>query len=169
MAIRQQQVPDLPRPPIPKITTEEIGELLDEEYEDIGGEPIDYFYLQIRKRFVAKRREVDARVKILRAIAERPEGWQKVTPGRDWPSLFFAKFKKERWDETEREREQRLNSEVRSTLKQKLEDELADLANPDAQPPRPPVVHIMITRACKYTNPPDGFLEDEDYMEVEND
>lgn len=167
MAIRQQQVPDLP--PIPKITTEDIGELLDKEYEDIGEEPIDYFYLQIRKRFVAKRREVDARAKILRAMAERPEGWQKVTPGRDWPSLFFAKFKK-RQDETEREREQRLNSEVRSTLKQKLEDELADLAaNLDAQPPRPPVVHIMITRACKYTNPPNGFLEDEDYMDVEND
>lgn len=26
----------------------------------------------------------------------------------------------------------------------------------------------MITRACKYTNPHNGFMEAEDYMEVEN-
>ena len=87
-----QEVPDFP--PIPKITTGEIGQLLDEKYNDEGDESIDYFYLQIRKRFVAKRKEMDARMKIIRAITKRPEEWCKVAPGRDWPSIFFAKFKK---------------------------------------------------------------------------
>ena len=155
-----QQVPELP--PIPKITTDEIGQLLDEKYSDDREESIDYFYLQIRKRFVAKWKEVDARVKIIRAITTLPEKWRKVHPGRDWPSLFFAKFEKLP-NETQREQERRLNSEVRLALKHTLEDELEEFANPDAQPPQTPVVHIMLTRVCKYTNPPDGFLEAEDY------
>lgn len=152
------QVPNLP--PILKITTDEIGQLLDEEYNDDGDESIDYFYLQIRKRFVAKRKEVDARVKIFRAIANLPEEWRKVDPGRDWPSIFFAKFEKLP-AETQREQERRLNSNVRLALKRTLEDELEEFANPDAT--QPPVVHIMLTRVCKYTNPTDAFMEAEDY------
>ena len=72
-----QQVPDFPK----KITTEEIGQLLNEEYSDDGDESIDYFYLQIRKRFITKRKEKDARMKIHRAIAKRSEGWWKVHQG----------------------------------------------------------------------------------------
>lgn len=151
-----QQVPNFP----PKITTEEIGQLLDKEYSDDGDESIDYFYLQIRKRFIAKPREMDARMKIFRAIAQRPEGWFKVNPGLDWPSLFLAKFEKLPY-ETARKQEQRLNSDVRQALKRTLEDELQKFANPDSL--QTPVVHIMLTRVCKYTNPPDGFLEAEDY------
>ena len=155
-----QEVPDFP--PIPKITTGEIGQLLDEKYNDEGDESIDYFYLQIRKRFVAKRKEMDARMKIIRAITKRPEEWCKVAPGRDWPSIFFAKFKK-RPAETQREQERRLNSDVRLALKRTLEDELVEFANPDT-PDQTPVVHIMLTRVCKYTNPTDDFfMEAEDY------
>ena len=151
-----QQVPDFPK----KITTEEIGQLLNEEYSDDGDESIDYFYLQIRKRFITKRKEKDARMKIHRAIAKRSEGWWKVHPGRDWPSLLLAKFEKRPF-EKEREQERRLNSDVRQALKRTLEDELQEFADPDS--PHTPVVHIMLTRVCKYTNPPDGFLEAEDY------
>ena len=153
-----QEVPDFP--PIPKITTDEIGQLLDEKYNDDGNESIDYFYLQIRKRFVDKRKEKDARMKITRAITKRPEEWRKVAPGLDWPSIFFAKFEKLP-AETEREQEQRLNSGVRQALKRTLEDELVEFANPDV--PQTPVVHIMLTRVCKYTNPTDDFMEAEDY------
>lgn len=153
-----QQVPEF----LPKITTEEIGQKLNKKYSDDGNESIDYFYLQIRKRFIAKPKEMDARRKIFRAIRKRPEKWWKVHPGREWPSLFLVKFEKRPY-ETERERERRLNSDVRQDLKRTLEDELQEFANPDAQPPHTPVVHIMLTRVCKYTNPPDGFLEAEDY------
>ena len=153
-----QEVPNFPA--IPKITTDKIGQLLDEKYNDDGDESIDYFYLQIRKRFIAKPKEMDARLKIFRAIANRPEGWRKVAPGRDWPSIFFAKFEKLP-AETEREQERRLNADVRLALKRTLEDELEEFANPDA--PQTPVVHIMLTRVCKYTNPTDDFMEAEDY------
>lgn len=151
-----QQVPNFPQ----KITTEEIGQLLNEEYSDDGNESIDYFYLQIRKRYIAKPKEMDARLKIFRAIRKRPEKWWKVNPGLDWPSLFLVKFEKRQY-ETEREQERRLNSDVRQALKCTLEDELQEFANPDSL--QTPVVHIMLTRVCKYTNPPDGFLEAEDY------
>lgn len=54
-----QQVPDF----LPKITTEQIGQKLNKKYSDDGNESIDYFYLQIRKRYIAKPKEMDARLK----------------------------------------------------------------------------------------------------------
>lgn len=125
----QQQVTDLP--PIPKITTEELGELLNTK--TLVESRLTIFFSNTNKICCQHSKQL----KILRGIAERPEGW--LTPGHEWPSLFF---KKEHWDETESECEQQLNSEVHSINPQtEAQDELAGLVNPDAQPSHPPVVH----------------------------
>ena len=143
----------------PKIETEEIGKLLDRKYPTNDNGSIDYFYLQIRKRFIWKKREINARDEILQALLRLPQEqeWQKVHPGRDWPSIFFGHFPKNP-GETERDQEERLNRELRVMLKGELEVKLAQFVNPDVNPAKKPTVHIMITRVCKYTGPDEDYL-----------
>ena len=143
----------------PKITTEEIGQHLDKEYPQTNpdNKPIDYFYLQIRKRWVYKKKEISARDEILKALLEHSLEFFKVYPGREWPSIFFFHFPRES-GHTMRSQEERLNQIVRWPLKRTLEEKFKEYKNPE-RPEKNPTVHIMISRVCKYTGPDDGFME----------
>ena len=143
----------------PKITTEEIGQILDKEYPQPNNDnvPIDYFYLQIRKRWVYKKKEISARDEILKALLDHSLEFFKVYPGREWPSIFF--FHSPRQPEhTMRYQEEYLNQIVRWPLKRTLEEKFQEFKNPE-RPDKNPSVHIMITRVCKYTGPDEGFME----------
>ena len=142
----------------PKITTEEIGGILDKEYPPQSDNiPIDYFYLQIRKRWVYKKKELSARDAILKALLDHSLKFFKVNPGRKWPSIFFVHFPREP-GHTLRDQEEHLNQIVRWPLKCTLEEKFQEFRNPE-RPDKDPSVHIMITRVCKYTGPDDGFME----------
>ena len=143
----------------PKITTEEIGQLLENEYPQAtsANEPIDYFYLQIRKRWVYKNKEIPARDEILKALLDHSLDFHKVYPGREWPSIFFFNFPREP-GQTMRYQEECLNQRVRWPLKRTLEEKFQEFKNPE-RPDKEPSVHIMITRVCKYTGPDEGFME----------
>ena len=143
----------------PKITTEEIGDRLEKEYpqHNSDNELIDYFYLQIRKRWVYKKKEISARDQILKALLDHSLEFSKVYPGREWPSIFFFYFPRQP-GQTMRSQEERLNQIVRWPLKRTLEEKFKEFKNPE-RPDKDPTVHIMITRVCKYTGPDDGFME----------
>jgi hypothetical protein len=152
----------------PKITTEEIGQKLDEQYPHPNSDnvPIDYFYLQIRKRWVYKKKEISARGEILKALLDHSLEFFKVNPGLEWPSIFFFHFPRDP-QHTMRQQEENLNQIVRWPLKRTLEEKFQEFKNPE-KPDTNPSVHIMITRVCKYTGPDDGFMEafdDEDSWE----
>ncbi len=145
----------------PKITTEEIGQILEEQYPHSNSDnvPIDYFYLQIRKRWVYKKKEISARDEILKALLDHSlvQEFCKVYPGREWPSIFFFHFPREQ-GHTMRQQEDSLNQIVRWPLKRTLEEKFQEFKNPE-RPDKNPTVHIMITRVCKYTGPDEGFME----------
>ena len=143
----------------PRITTEEIGQCLEKEYPQpsSNNEPIDYFYLQIRKRWVYKMKEVPARDEILKTLLEHSLKFSKVYPGREWPFIFFFHFPREP-EHTLRDQEELLNQIVRWPLKRSLEEKFQEFKNPE-RPDKDPSVHIMITRVCKYTGPDEGFME----------
>ena len=143
----------------PKITTEEIGQILDKEYPSDpqnDNVPIDYFYLQIRKRWVYKKKEISARDEMLKALLDHSLAFSKVNPGREWPSIFFFHFPRERGL---RDQEEKLNQIVRWPLKRTLEEKFQKAFRNPERPDKDPSVHIMITRVCKYTGPDDGFME----------
>ena len=140
----------------PKITTKEIGQILDENYPSQQNDSIDYFYLQIRKRWVYRKKEISARDVILKALLDHPLKFSKINPGREWPSIFFFYFPK-KTGQSLRDQEEQLNQCVRWPLKRTLEEKFKDFKNPD-RPDKDPSVHIMITRVCKYTGPDDGFM-----------
>ena len=150
----------------PKITTEEIGQRLEEEYPQPNSDnvPIDYFYLQIRKRWVYKKKEISARDEILKALLDHSLEFFKVYPGREWPSIFFFHFPREP-GHTMRYQEEYLNQIVRWPLKRTLEEKFQEFKNPE-RPDKNPSVHIMITRVCKYTGPDEGFMEAFDDKEI---
>ena len=167
------------------ISTEDIGQTLHDEYgqtlatkyggpRQTGNEAIDYFFLQIRKRNVRHLPGEHTTRVLHQAIIDLKErqglDWKKVSPGTKWPALFFGKFPKQLRGETERNREERLNKEVREVLKKEIEEQLTKMyeeycekedITPDEE--NMPTVSIMITRACKYTGP------DIDYFDTEND
>ena len=141
----------------PKITTEEIGQILEKIYPSQQNDnSIDYFYLQIRKRWVYKKKEISARDVILKALLDHDLEFKKVYPGREWPSIFFFYFPKEP-GQSLRGQEEQLNQCVRWPLKRTLEEKFQNFKNPE-KPDKDPSVHIMITRVCKYTCPDDGFM-----------
>ena len=143
----------------PTIATEEIGQRLDNEYPQPNSDnvPIDYFYLQIRKRWVYKKKEISARDEILKALLDHSLEFFKVYPGREWPSIFLFHSPREP-GHTMRYQEEYLNQIVRWPLKRTLEEKFQEFKNPE-RPDKNPSVHIMITRVCKYTGPDEGFME----------
>ena len=156
---------------VPPISTDEIGEVLDSEYGNQGNEPIDYFFLQIRKRHVKYLPSENTTRVLHKAILDLNQSkgmvWKKVSPGTKWPAQFFGKFPKQH-SEMERARELRLNKEVREILKSRIEKELKEMyreycKKEDVQVDEEnlPRVSIMITRACKYTLPDGSFYDEE--------
>ena len=90
---------------------------------------LDYFYLFIKPHITAH--DIPTLLELL------PGKWKKVEPVDIWPQTFLGYFPKEPF-ESEREREWRLNKEVRIPLKENLKSVQK--------------VAVLFTRACKYTN-----------------
>lgn len=155
---------------VPTINTDKIGEILGKEYDGSGNEPIEYFYIQIRKRNCNKAWQEQAREILYKEILNLPaaQGWKKVKPGINWPAMFFGKFPKEHGQESEREREDRLNRTVRQNLKERVEMEFQVAYEKWCQEKGElydknylPEIHVMITRCCLYTGPDVQYMEDD--------
>lgn len=156
---------------LPTIDTDSIGEILQKEYGDSKNEPIEYFYIQIRKRNCNKAWQEQAREILYQQIKMLPQEWKKVKPGNNWPAMFFGNFPKKHSQESEREREDRLNKEVRKYLKETVEKEFKAgykewcCSKEETYDKNDlPTIHIMITRCCLYTGPDDDYMEDMETM-----
>lgn len=103
---------------------------------------LDYFYLVIRLNSITSNIVMD----VPSMLAMCPGDWRAVEPKATWPLTFIGHFPKNPF-ETEREREWRLNKEVRLPLKEYLGGLLKQQFQGVAKP-----VIILFTRACKYTN-----------------
>ncbi len=110
-----------------------------------SGEHLDYFYLMIKPR------NSSATVALPTSIILAPHipagDWRAVEPEAAWPYTFIGYFPKLKPFETERERESRLNQEVRMPFKEYL----GSLLDPKSQEPQT-LVSIVLTRACKYAD-----------------
>lgn len=151
---------------MPTISTDEIGEILQEEYSgrDV---PIDYFYIQIRKTKIGKSLQEYVRQIIFKEVMKLPHGWKKVKPGIKWPAMFFGKFPKCAY-ESERDREERLNREVREHLREAIMGNINDSYQQWCDKNRflcsednVLEIHIMISRCCLYTGPDAGFMDED--------
>ena len=115
---------------------DQLGGILEEGYG--GDKPqdlhIDQFYLIIGKEFKEKSAEVIAKLQQTSGI----KVLGTLEP-KEWPEFLIVEFPKRSSDETERQREERLNDTIRKPL-------LITLAQDPSSPPR-----ILIGRVCKYT------------------
>ena len=148
-----------------EITTDEIGKLLEEKYPGKNDLHIDYFYLAIRTRNL--HRDVatsDTVENIIMNIQTKSSDWKKVrsdsAESRNiWNLLFFGEFQKNKLqNETERDREMRLDTEFRQPLIEALKSETRKKPKQMASDSEASF-HVMITRACKYTGPYFGYLD----------
>ena len=124
------------------ISTEQIGAILAQDcgVHNVHDSHINLFYIMIQKE------DKDTVLEILTTLETLPGDWRKVEPQKTWPDTFFGLFPKKTPLEMEREREKRLNREVRIPLKRILEQQVA---NDD--PNKSSKIHVMLARACKYT------------------
>ncbi len=107
---------------------------------------LDYFYLVIRlNNIIASNVVMD----VPSMLAVCPGDWRVVEPLATWPYTFIGHFPKKPF-ETEREREWRLNQEVRVPLKEHLRGLL--IQQFQDVPKQEKLAIILFTRACKYTN-----------------
>ena len=121
------------------LTTEQIGAILAQDcgVHNAHDSHINLFYIMVQKE------NTDKVLEILTILEILPGDWRKVEPQETWPDTFFGLFPRKSPFETEREREKRLNREVRIPLKEILEKQVA--ANFLSK------VHVMLARACKYS------------------
>ncbi len=122
------------------LTTPEIENVLTSQH-------LDYFYILITGRIPVK---VDMDVPFM--LAQYPGDWKAVEPQATWPLMFIGYFPKMKPFETEREREFRLNQEVREPLKVAMVCLLIQQLQAQGITPPKKLVSIVITRACTYTN-----------------
>ncbi len=123
------------------LSTREIENIL----RTPSDEHLDYFYLMITQH-----NQSTSSINIAPHI---PVNWKALEPEAPWPLKIFISYFPKKLFETERQREWRLNNEVRvplkehlrGLLKQKLEDQGIPL-------PQNKLVSIIITRVCTYTN-----------------
>ncbi len=106
---------------------------------------LDYFYLVIRLNIIASKVIMDVPSK----LAAFKGDWRVVEPQATWPLTFIGHFPKKPF-ETEREREWRLNQEVRLPLKEHLGVLL--IQQFQGIPKQEKLAIILFIRACKYTN-----------------
>lgn len=102
---------------------------------------LDYFYLTIK----VERLQVND---TFMALSHFLNGWKMVAPGKAWPLTFIGYVPKKPF-ESEREREWRINKDIRMPLKYFLNKELKKTA--PAIPDDEKVVIVLFSRACKYT------------------
>ena len=139
------------------ITTDKIGAVFENVYRDLdmGNAHIEYFYLFVQAKtneecFVKK--EINGKVinvqdMAIRELKDLPGEWRSVEPQDTWLGTFFGFYPKGMRELSEREREKRLNGEVRKPLIEKLQAKLLGMANSDTKLS----AHVIMTRACKYT------------------
>ena len=134
------------------ISTDEIGDIMENVYGDLGdgNAPIEYFYLFVQAESSGvhlndKDLPKDMAINVLKDL---PGEWRSVEPQDTWPGTFFGFYPKGMRVLTEREREKKLNEEVRKPLMDKLEAQLTILTGRGGVKP---MVHVVLTRACKYT------------------
>lgn len=127
--------------PRSKLFTKEIGEriLQNPQAQD---QHLDHFYLTLYVnvvKYLAKLPDI---------LSQLPGDWKSVTPEETWPLTFIGYFPKKSCFESEREREWRLNVQVRLPLKQYF----YSLIKKDVQGmlDAKTVVGVLFSRACKY-------------------
>ena len=141
------------------MTTERIGKVLDSAYNNHGNNQIDYFYLFVKADqdgILYNKMEVLSQDKPTKCIGiddmallilkDLPGEWRLVESRETWPGTFFGFFPKQM---SERERESRLNEDVRIPFIGKLKHLLAHATQGSTFKTKP-TVHVLITRACKY-------------------
>lgn len=118
------------------ITTENIGAIVNEDcsMQNVQDSHINLFYIMVQKENEGIYLDIFSELKPL------PGDWRQVEPQETWPDTFLGYFPKMNIFETEREREVRLNREVRIRLKGNLEQKV-----------KPTKVHVLLARACRYT------------------
>ena len=123
-----------------------------------------YFYLAIRTRNLHRDIATSDMVEdIIMNISPDPSDWRKVRSDSEsrsiWNLLFFGKFQKDKLkNETERDRELRLDTEFRQPLIEALKSETRKKPKQMASDSEASF-HVMITRACKYTGPYSEYLD----------
>ncbi len=100
----------------------------------------DFFYFTVRIKPPQK-------LNVITFLKTLPGNWKKVEPHDTWPDTFLGYFPKSPFDNTEREREARLNREVRLPLMKMLEDELMT-TYPKTGDTVERRVLVLMTRAC---------------------
>ncbi len=115
-----------------------------------NGKHLDCFYLMVKLRNDLSTVVLPPSINLASLIA----GNWRVVEGSGWPGplTFIGHFFKLQPFETEREREWRLNQEVRIPLKQTLEGLLIQQFQAQGIPLPEKLVSIVITRVCTYTN-----------------
>ncbi len=111
-----------------------------------NNEHSDCFYLMIKPRDIPSTVALPSSIILAPLI---PGNWRAVETEDAWPHTFIGHFPK-KFFETEREREWRLNQEVRLPLKQSL----GSLLNQGTQGiyESQKLIRIVFTRVCTYTD-----------------
>ncbi len=109
-----------------------------------NGEHLDYFYLMITQ-YVPSTVALPSSIILATLI---PGNWKAVEPEATWPLTFIGHFPPKNF-ETEREREWRLNQEVRMPFKQYLVSLLSQ-GTRGMPKQKKKIVSIVFTRACTY-------------------
>ncbi len=114
-----------------------------------NGEHLDCFYLMVKLRNIPSTVALPSSIILALLFAGN---WRVVEPGTGWPLTFIGHFPKSKLFETEREREWRLNQEVREPLKHAMAGLLREQFQAQGITPPEKLVSIVITRVCTYTN-----------------
>ena len=146
-----------------KMDTDRIRKVLSSAYTAQDMQHIDYFYLFVHAKqgeqpyTVAQIKQESADKPCtqynicdmaLLILKNLPGEWRQVEPRKTWPGTFFGYFPRQM---SERERESRLNEDVRIPLIGKLRHQLAHTTR-ESKYQSKPTVHVIISRACKYTD-----------------
>ncbi len=126
------------------IQASDIGKVMRQtnaEQQDARNTHQDFFYFTVRIK-------PPHTLNVHLFLKTLPGNWKKVEPQDDWPDTFLGYFPRSPFDKTEREREARLNREVRLLFMKMLEDELKT-AYPKTGDKVERKVLVLITRACK--------------------
>ncbi len=128
-----------------ELTTGEIEKVL---VNPLDQQHLDYFYLAVR---AVDNEFPQVKAHLEQKLSKLPGEWKTVipvTPQQTWPLTFIGYIPKKPF-ESEREREWRINTEVRMPLKQHLKAYINYLLK--SNPEKNKVVIVLFSRACKYT------------------
>ncbi len=126
------------------LSTPEIESIL----KTASSEHLDCFYLMIKLRNIPPTVAMPLSINLATHITG---DWKVVEPVTAFYLTFIGHFPKKRF-ETEREREWRLNKEVRAPLKEYLEGLFIKEFQAQDEPLPEKLVSVVFTRVCTYTN-----------------